>query len=139
MGIVDYAATTSLICSGAALSVPFVRARFPQLDGPLSRYNDYDRFYAYFGIGGGGLGVILLPLLALFSLGIAGLFASIPILIAVLLETLGCVFAVACGVLLLRRGSTAPNAALNLPTLVGFVGVGYGAFLWLVFTIAKRF
>ena len=137
MGIVDYAATTCLAVSGAALAAPFIEAKVPAAQGALRQLAQFRKFVGLFGIFGGALGLIAVPLVLVLAVGVAGLLATLPLLIVALLELLGCAGTILLGVMVLRTPATDQphDGQLDLPTGLGLGGVAYGGFLFLVLTV----
>ena len=139
MGIVDYAASTCLALSGTALAAPYLESKFPALGGTLTNFTSYRKYLGFFGIIGGGLGLVVIPLVILFVVGIGGLFESLPALFITGLELIGCAATIALGVMIVRKGTSAEPATeqLDLDAMLGLGGMVYGGFLMLLFGVVS--
>lgn len=137
MGIVDYAASSVLAISGAALAAPFIEAKMPAAAPFSQSIRQHRKLWAIFGMAGGALGILLIPVILLLVVGFGNLFDSIPVLLIAFLELIGCAMAVGVGFMLFRVRDEAPphDGQLDLATMAGLGGVAYGGALFLLITV----
>lgn len=137
MGIVDYAASTALASTGFALAAPYLQTKIPALEPVTRHVYQWAKLFAGFGIIGGGLGLVVAPLLAGWSIHQHGLAANLLVLPVLALLLLGCLGSIGLGIVAFRRPApTEPHSGeLDKTTIAGLAGIAYGGFLWMVFTV----
>ena len=140
MGIVDYAVSFVLVGSGLGLAAPVIKEKVPALAQFTNTVKEHPKFVGYFGIIGGALGLLLIPLLLFFTLGSAGMLANLVQLVVAGLYFIGCIFAIVVGVMVLKTfdRETPVEQVSPTQTTIGLAAIGYGIFM-LVLHFVGRF